>query len=721
MNCCGGVAPPPAIPGSACQDGGAENVLLALENLHCISCVGKVEALLQEIPGISSARVNLSRRQARIQGVFSRDLVLDSLDRSGFPARWITGDQERRGGQARTSERNLLLKMGVAGGVAMNLMLLSGSSYLGQFQGIDPALRRLFEVLSFVLATPVVLFGGRHFSEPAWKALRSGRVTIDVPITLGIVATFGLSVASFFTQGSHQYFDSVTMFVFVLLLGRYLQELGMGRVSNSLDLLLGLRPERVRVLRCRGEEIVALKDLKVGDLAVLSTGDAVPGDGRVVEGEAEMDQSAMTGESLPVRRGVGEEVLAGTLLFSGTIKVRMEAVGGETALSRLGLLLERAQEERTGEGLWSGRLASGFSAAIVGLSLVVFAVWLPSGLMKATTVAVSVLVITCPCALGLALPLAFWMAVRTGAQRGVLVKDQAALEMTPQLTDLLLDKTGTLTVGRPELREEWLYGGSRQDIGRIVELMERDSPHPFARCLVHRFQDVADPTAQAEEVLTIPGRGRQAKVDGQEYFLGRSRSGKETDIELLRQGHRLAAWTFDDALREGAQNLVRSLAHRGLRLHLVSGDREDRTQRVARQLGIALAAGDQLPDDKSRRVQDLQAQGAVVALLGDGINDALALAQADVGAAMGHASAVATASAPVLMMRPGLDPVLDWLRLAAAYRATVRRSVALSICYNALAVPAAAMGWVSPLAAAIAMPISSLAVVINSLRLGKRM
>ncbi len=422
-----------------------------------------------------------------------------------------------------------------------------------------------------------------------------------------------------------------------------------------------------------------------------------------------------------MRRTVGEEVLAGTLLFSGEARVRMEAVGGETALSRLGLLLERAQEERSGEGLWSGRLASGFSAAIVGLSLVVFVVWLPSGLMKATTVAVSVLVITCPCALGLALPLAFWMAVRTGAERGVLVKDQAALEMTPQITDLLLDKTGTLTVGRPELVKEKLYGESREAIGRLVELIERDSPHPFARCLVDRFQDVADPAAQAEDVVTIPGRGRQAKVDGIEYFLGRPLSGNETDIELLRQGRRLAGWSFDDALREGAHLLVQKLAARGLRLHLVSGDRQDRTQAVARQLGIASASGDQLPEDKCHRVSELQTRGAVVALLGDGINDALALARADVGVAMGHAAAVATASAPVLLLRGGLAPVLDWLHLAEAYRATVRRSVGLSICYNALAIPAAAMGWVSPLAAAIAMPISSLAVVINSLRLARRM
>ncbi len=292
MTCCTAVVSPPSPTGVTACDVGQE-ALLALDNLHCINCVGKVEALLRNLPGIESARVNLSRRQARINGVFSSELVLETLDQAGFPARWVSDQQERRGGLARTSERALLLKMGVAGGVAMNLMLLSASSYLGQFQGMDPALRRLFEILSFVLATPVVLFGGRHFAEPAWKALRGGRITIDVPITLGIVATFGLSVASFFAEGTHQYFDSVTMFVFVLLLGRYLQELGMGQVRNSLDLLLGLRPERVRVLRCGAEETIALKDLRIGDVVLLRTGDAIPGDGRVISGEAEVDQSTI--------------------------------------------------------------------------------------------------------------------------------------------------------------------------------------------------------------------------------------------------------------------------------------------------------------------------------------------------------------------------------------------------------------------------------------------
>ena len=599
-------------------------------------------------------------------------------------------------------------------------MLVSAALYIGDYQGIESHFKRFFQVISFLLTTPVVFYCGRHFAEPAWKALTDKRITIDVPITIGLGATYILSVVSYFRGTDHQYFDTVTAFIFALLVGRYLQSLGMSRVRSSLDLLLGLRPERARIHKNGKPVDIGVDALEVGDLVILTQGEGVPADGTLLEGKLEIDESSMTGESLPVKKLQRDTLLAGTQVFSGTGHMRVDAVGSKTALSRLAGLIEETQENRLGEGRMSNKIAAVFSGFILLMAALVFLWWLPAGVERATLVAVSVLVITCPCALGLALPLAYWMAVRAGVERGVLVKDQAALELTPAMTDLVLDKTGTITVGRPRLTEEKHFGRSEEEVSRMVQLLERECSHPFARSLMNRYATPVEPDPVGT-VETVPGRGRRALIDGREVFLGNNvRSKQSSDIELSVDGEKWAAWTFDDAVRLEALGLIQELKRRGLKLHLLSGDRHDRTERVAHQIGIASYAGKQLPDDKASRVAQMQQEGAVVGLLGDGVNDGPALASADVGAAMGHATAVATASAPVLLLRPGLEPVLAWLNLGTAYRQTVVGSLALSAVYNLIAVPTAAAGLVSPLMAALAMPLASLAVVVNSLRLTRR-
>lgn len=700
------------------------DVVVVVDNLRCINCVGRVESLLLEQPGVVEARVNLTKKQARL-GVasgFDLDAAMGQLEIHGFPCRLLDNRQGQRDKASQSQERQLMLRMGLAGCVAANLMLMSASSYLGQFQGIDPALGRLFEIFGFVLATPVVFLCGRHFWEPAWAALRRGVISMDVPISLGMLATYTLSTVSFFSGGPHQYFDSVASFVFVLLVGRYLQNVGMNRVRSSLDLLLGLRPARVLVRRNGVEQEIPSAELQVGELVVVCSGVAIPADGRLIEGELEVDESAMTGEALPATKRLGEALLAGTSVFAGQGVMRADAVGGQTVLDRLSALVEKSYEARDPEGRLSNLIAGRFSAAIVVLSMLVFFWWLPHGVATATTIAVSVLVITCPCALGLALPLAYWMAVRQGVERGVLIKEQGALELTSRLTDLVFDKTGTLTVGRPTLVEErFSEGESAETVGPIVEFLERTSPHPYARCLVERFSAYRGPADGAEEVESIAGRGRRASLPQGQAYLGRPDRDSIQDIELTIDGRRLASWRFDDALRPEAFELIGELKERGLRLHLASGDKSERVRWVAEQLGLKSAQGEMLPQDKEAMITGLQQQGAIVGLVGDGVNDAPALAKADAGAAMGHSAQIATASAPVLLLRPGLRPVVEWLNLGQAHRRTVAASLRLSLAYNSMAVPAAALGWVSPLLAAIVMPLSSVAVVVSSLRLGQRM
>lgn len=725
MSCC---SSPQKVEQSCCSesdDAPSEDLILSLDGLHCINCVGKVERLFQARPGVVEARVNLTKKQARLTvtpQTFVLPEALSELEAAGFQGRLLNERQTAQQQKEDSEQRALLLKLGVSGCVAANVMLISFSLYAGQFQGMEEGLKKFFQLVSFLLATPVVFYGGRHFAEPAWKALRSRSITIDVPITIGLSATYILSVVSYFQGTEHQYFDTVTAFVFALLVGRYLQSVGMSRVRTSLDLLLGLRPETATLLVNGNPVKTAVKDLCVGQIALLVQDSGVPADGTLIAGQLEVDESSMTGESLPVVKQLGDTLLAGTTIFSGEGQIRIDAVGSKTTLNRLAELIEKSQESRVGEGRLSGKIAATFSVAILALSVLVFLYWLPSGVEQAVLNSVSVLVITCPCALGLALPLAYWMAVRTGADRGVLVKDEAALEMTPALTDLILDKTGTVTLGRPQLTEErFSEGQSAETVGALVELIERDSPHPFARALAQRFSGFAPSCCESPVVEDVPGRGRKMRHKGHDYFLGNRASDSGLDIELTRDDEVLAGWCFDDALRPEALQAVADLKGRGLNLHLLSGDRPQRTQVVAEQLGLHSFAGSQLPEDKARRVELLQSQGAVVGLLGDGVNDGPALASADVGAAMGHAAAVATASSPVLLLRPGLTPVLSWLDLGKAYRRTVRSSLGLSLIYNLIAVPFAAAGYVSPLVAAIAMPLASLAVVVNSLALTRRM
>ena len=730
--CCGGKSSA-VEPGSSCcagkaatKPGSTEEVLLSLEGLHCIACVNKVEKILGARDGVVEARVNLTKKQARLAVQADKFILTDALNalsKAGFNGRRLSDKQLQQQARDSREQRAMLLKLGVAGGVAANVMLFSVALYIGQFQGIESGIKRFFEVLSFLLTTPVVFYCGAHFAVPAFKALKDRQVTIDVPITVGLGATYLLSVVSFVRGTGHQYFDTVTAFLFALLVGRYLQSLGMTRVRNSLDLLLGLRPEQATVLKNGEKVVVSVEALQVGDTVLLSQGEGVPADGILLTGGVEVDESSMTGESLPVKKNKRDPMLAGTQVFSGEATMRVDAVGGKTTLSRLAGLIEETQESRMGEGKLSGKVAALFSGLILLMAGLVFLWWMPVGLEKATLVAVSVLVITCPCALGLALPLAYWMAVRTGVEHGVLVKDEAALEVTPNLTDLILDKTGTVTVGRPELVTEEHYGRPESEIAEYVRILEKGSSHPYARALMTRYSDTDDSSTSECEVETVPGRGRRAIFQGKTLFLGNAGKGQDSriDIELLVDDERWAAWTFDDAVRPEAPRLIEDLQARGLRLHLLSGDRPDRTEKVSRQIGIEHYAGSQLPEDKAKRVAALQKEGAVVGLLGDGVNDGPALATADVGAAMGHATAVATSSAPVLLLRPGLEPVRVWLNLGKAYKKTVASSLMLSVVYNLIAVPTAAAGLVSPLMAAIAMPVASLAVVINSLQLARRL
>lgn len=700
---------------------------ILLDNLHCINCVNRVEEYLRKQDGVAKARVNLTQKRANVEidpERFETEQVLAGLEKLGFEGRLVDLDQNQQMATGQTEQKAILRKMAFAGCMSGNLMLVAASLYIGQFQGIDAPLQRLFEIIGFVLATPVVFYSGSHFYLPAARALFSGKVTMDLPITLGLFATYTLSVVSFFRGASEQYFDTVTAFMFVLLVGRYVQSIGMTRVQTSLNFLVGLRPEQVKVRRNGSVISIPVNTLEVGDVAVLETGDGVAADGTITAGSVEMEEAALTGESLPQMRQKGEKIYSGTRVFSGQADYVVEATGSSTALSRLGELVEESQLHRSTEGRLSSLLASRFSVLIILMATITFVAWMPSGVDKAILVATSVLVITCPCALGLALPLSFWTAVRAGVEKGVLVRDESALEESAAITDLVIDKTGTLTRGNPALVEEDLHADEAR-IAALVLALEKTSSHPFALTLKSRFTPsscCSRPPKLEMEVEDHVGRGRSGTIGGDTYFIGRlAERGHRCDIGLTCNGELLATWRFADPLRDDAKELVHRVKERGLTIHLASGDRRETTEAVANVLGIESFHGEMLPEEKVRLVESLQARGKRVGLLGDGINDSPAMACANVGIAMGHAAKITTMSAPVLMLRPGLAPVLSWLDLSDHYRGLVRSNLTISLLYNLAAVPTAALGYVSPLMAAIVMPLASLAVVGNSLRLGRKM
>ncbi|MBK1680029.1 heavy metal translocating P-type ATPase [Rhodocyclus tenuis] len=723
---------------------------LLLEGITCSACIWLNEQHLSRLPGVLAADINYATRRARVRWDERRIRLSDILAAvAAIGYRAYPYDPARSEALAKEERRSALWRVFVAGFGMMQVMMYAVPVYFADAGDMSADIEQLMRWASLVLTLPVVLYSAAPFFRGAWRDLRLGRVGMDTPVAIGVGVAFAASVWATLTASGQVYFDSVTMFVFFLLGGRFLEMTARQKAVSVTEALARLLPafaERLPAYPAQREaERTQVGDLKSGDVVLVRAGATIPADGRVLEGESAADEALLTGESVPVSKRPGDSVIGGATNVSSPLVVAVEAVGEATRLSAIVRLMERAAGEKPRLVELADRVAGRFIAVVLLLAIVTAIVWMLVDPDQALWVTVSVLVVTCPCALSLATPLALTAAGGALAREGVLVTRAHAIETLARATHFVFDKTGTLTLGRMRLLEVLTLGRlDRAGCLALAAALERDSEHPLAAALRNGAAESpapADglPDAQAlAELRNTPGCGIEALVDGRCLRLGRpdyvaelhgmalppeaeavtgSGEAVATLIALGDEQGWLALFRIGDALRPQAAALIADLHAAGCAVTLATGDAWPVARAVAAELGIDDVHAALSPQGKRDLVAALQARGAVVAMLGDGVNDAPVLAQAQVSIAMGEGAPLARTQADLLLLSGNLDHLRQGVRLSRRSWRVIQQNLAWAVVYNALALPLAMGGMVTPWLAGIGMSASSLLVALNSLRL----
>ena len=634
--------------------------------------------------------------------------------------------------------RSALKRLAVAGFGNMQVMMFAVPLYFGEARGMDADMREYMRLVSMLVSIPVALYSGWPFYQGAWHALRARSVSMDVPVSIGIVLAFVASVWNALTGRGEVYFDSVTMFVFFLGLGRYVEMIARHRAGSVADALARLAPATARRVRSGAAEDVQAVELAIGDELVVRSGEVLAADGVVLEGEGRVDESMLTGESAAVAKPPGAHVHQGTHNLGAPLRVRVTAVAGDTVLSGIVALLERAQAERPRLARAADRAAAWFLGRILVGAAVVFAVWWYVDPSRAFSATLAVLVVTCPCALSLATPTALAAATAALARRGILVAHTDAIEALSKATHVLWDKTGTLTRGLVRVEDVRTCGGvTASQALAWAGALEQLSEHPIARA----FAASGTPIGPASEVQVHAGQGLEGRLEGRRLRIGTRAYAQalhtggatagpvappaeghgtgESWVHLGDASGLLASFRLTDPLRPEARDCVADLAALGLPSEIVSGDEASAVARIAARCGIERHSARLAPQDKLGRLKALQAGGAVVVAVGDGINDAPLLRGADVAIAMGRGSALAQTSADLILVRDSLEDLPQTVDLARRTQRVIRQNLTWAIVYNLAALPLAALGYVPPWLAAIGMSLSSVVVVLNAMRLSR--
>lgn len=696
---------------------------LMVEGLHCAACVWLIESVLARQPGVISARVNMTTRRLVLkwrQGEAEAADLVGAVDALGY--RLVPFDPALMDAEAARREKDLLRAMAVAGFAAGNVMLLSVSVWAGHFQGMGPATRDLLHWVSALIALPAIAYAGRPFYRSAVAALRAGRLNMDVPISLAVILAAGMSLFEVLRSAPHAYFDSAITLLFFLLIGRYLDRRARGRARASAEHLLALGATAVTVIDADGSKrLVAPSQVETGMSVFAAAGDRVAVDGTIAGGRSDLDTSLITGETVPVAVEPGAQVFAGTLNLSGPLTLTVDAVGEGTLLAEIVRLMEEAERGRAKYVAIADRVARLYAPVVHLLALVTFLGWLVLGgapWQEALLNAIAVLIITCPCALALAVPVVQVVASGRLLRRGTLIKAGTALERLAQADTVVFDKTGTLTLGTPEPVGLEAIDPLDRD---LAASLAQTSRHPLARALVRAVPAVP----VAEGVREEPGRGLAM---GDVRLGSRAWCGVEVESEevvpgpeLWLAGHRRppVRFAFRDRARDDAAETIAALKASGLKVHLISGDREVAVAAVANEVGIQNWHAAETPAGKCARLEALKAKGSTVLMVGDGLNDAPALAAADVSISPSTAVDVSQTAADVVFQGRLLAPVAEAIGVARRADRLVRQNFALAFLYNGITVPLAVAGLVTPLIAAAAMSASSVVVIANALRLGR--
>jgi len=713
---------------------------LAIEGMSCAACAARVEKRLNDLAGVVAASVNFSAGRGRVEfrpGIASAGRILECVARTGYSARALA-DGER---DAEQSERARRLKRSAR--LLIASAVLSAPFLAGMLAMLIGApgweLPRWWQ---FALATPVQFIAGWRFYRGAYHSLRGGGANMDVLVALGTSAAWLHS--SVVTLGGlsahHVYFEASAMLITLILLGKTLEERAMGRTSEAIRKLMDLRPRTARVLRGGEEREVPVDEVRVGDIVMVRPGEKYPVDGIIVEGATSVDESMLTGESVPVEKGAGDAVAGASINIDGAVRFEAAKVGAETLLARIIRMVERAQVSRAPIQRAADRVSGVFVPCALGIAALTFAVWYALGEFAPALInAVAVLVIACPCALGLATPTAIMVGAGKGAEAGILIKGGESLETAHKIDALIMDKTGTLTTGKPVVTDVLPFGDLREEeLLRLAASAERGSEHPLGRALVEESEARGTAPLDMSDFRALPGRGVEARVAGRKICLGNEKLMAERGVDAGRHaaavrrleaegktvalladegGAALGALAVADSLKEGAAEAVSSLRGLGMEIYMMTGDNERTARAAAARAGISRVMADVMPDQKAAMVERLRRDGAKVGMVGDGINDAPALAAADVGFAVGGGTDIAMEAADVTLIQGDLAGVPAAIQLSRATMRKIRQNLFWAFFYNVLGIPLAALGFLNPVFAGAAMAFSSVSVVSNALLL----
>ncbi len=718
---------------------------LILEGITCAACIWLNEKNLRTLNGIIDVQINYSTHRARIRwndSLLKLSEILQAITDIGYIAHPY--DPARQQEVLERERKQQLQRIGITGVLGMQVMMFSIALYAGDWYGMSTEFRGLFHWLNLILTIPIIFYCAEPFFKTAWKDITRGQVGMDVPIALALSLAFLGSIHAIF-YGGHVYFDSITMFVFFLLTGRYFELQARQRGARAAENLVHLVPTMAtRLLKNGiGEELVLVADLEIEDRLLIRPGESIPADGIVLTGKSKVDESLLTGESNPITKNIGQKLIAGTINIDSPLQMKINKIGTDTVLSYILRLLERAQTEKPTITQLADRVASWFVFGVLLLALGVAIYWWNVDPEIWLTITISVLVVTCPCALSLATPTAITAATSNLTQVGLLISRGHALESLARATHFVFDKTGTLTKGSLNLLKTHTFADFNQtECLQYTVALEHYSEHPIAQAFKFKTSHLI---MEAKNVTSHPGSGMQGLINGEHYFIGSPNfimemTGLSISTQLLinlqKDGNTLvilakiesnssgikvpklmAVFMLNDEIRKGAKDLIQALIKQGKSVSLLSGDNTAAVQRVATEVGIEKTGASLTPEDKLRLVKELQANGEIVAMIGDGVNDAPVLAQAQVSIAMGNGTQIARTSADMILLTEQLPNLLIGINTAHRTLKIIRQNVIWAIGYNLLALPAAAVGLIAPWMAAIGMSLSSLLVVINALRL----
>ncbi|MFV2053954.1 heavy metal translocating P-type ATPase [Aliiroseovarius sp. YM-037] len=694
-------------------------ILLSLPTIHCAGCISAVERGLTAHPGVQSARVNLTLKRASVEAApdVTSDALVSLLDGLGYEAHELDPGTLSATETDRVG-RDLLMRLAVAGFAMMNVMLLS----VAVWSGAADATRDLFHWISAAIALPTIAFSAQPFFRHAWTALSVRRLNMDVPISLAIILAGGMSLYETMQSGEHAYFDAALSLTFFLLAGRYLDHRTRAVARSAAEELAALEVPRATRIDGADEVTVPIAELAVGDLVKVRPGGRMPVDGVIASGSSEVDRSLLTGETLPIFASEGATVSAGEVNLTGPLTVRVTAAGEATSLHRMADLVAMAESARNRYTSLADRAAQIYAPGVHLLAFVAFIGWLwatGGDVRLALNIAVAVLIITCPCALGLAVPAVTTAASGRLFRQGMLIKHGTALERLADVDTVVFDKTGTLTEGRPVLTN--LDDFDRDTLG-IARAIAEASSHPLAQSLAGAARDAGVEPATLDDVREVPGYGIEAQLAGQTVRLGRAEwvgatPAAQTATYLVIGDDAPLAFSFTDQLRPGAAEAVAALKSQGKDVRLISGDTEAAVLDLAARVGIDQWQAGALPQDKANAIDTLASSGARVLMVGDGLNDTAALAAAHVSISPASALDAARVASDIVLLGSDLSPLADAVTTATKATRRIKENFAIAALYNLIAVPIALSGFATPLAAALAMSFSSITVSLNALRL----